>query len=270
VSTGDRHFSPPNGGDLAPALSALREHLGELQLPQIAHRRRAIILFEGPHGAGKKFVLKQLAAALDPCHFVVHSTAYDRREGSEGHWLARFWRQLPSAGNTAIFFRSWYRRILEDRVLGRTAADSVARVFDEINEFEAQQRDYATLLVKLYFDVSADSRSVGKAPGARAMRMLSSSPPMTLRISVRWKSYAATPTPVGRRGGPSTAMMSSRRRLLPWKPLQKPGRRRCRPNRRNSSLRRGSPKPGSLSSSPRSSSRPRAGARSAGRRSSRR
>ena len=156
MSTGGRHFSPPNGGDLAPALSALREHLGELQLPQIAHRRRAIILFEGPQGAGKKFVLKQLSAAFDPCHFVVHTIGYDRREGSEGHWLARFWRNLPSAGHTAVFFRSWYRRVLEDRVLGRTAEDSVPRVFDEINEFEAQQRDYGTLLVKLYFDVSAD------------------------------------------------------------------------------------------------------------------
>src|SRR5205807_2792891 len=78
------------------------------------------------------------------------------RDASEGHWLARFWRQLPSAGNTTIFFRSWYRRVLEDRVLGRTAEESVPRVFDEINEFEAQQRDYGTLLVKLYFDVSAD------------------------------------------------------------------------------------------------------------------
>jgi polyphosphate kinase 2 (PPK2 family) len=137
-------------------LSALRGYLGELQLPQIAHGRRAIILFEGPDGAGKKRVLRQLAAAFDPCHFVVHSTAYDRREANDGHWLARFWRQLPPAGQTAIFYRTWYRRVLDDRVLGRTPEESVSRVFDEINEFEAQQRDYGTLLVKLYFDVSAD------------------------------------------------------------------------------------------------------------------
>lgn len=152
----DLNFAGPPNGDLGPALAALREHLGELQLPQIAHNRRAIILFEGPQGAGKKFALKQLAAAFDPCHFVTHSIAYDRREASEGHWLARFWRQLPSAGHTALFFRSWYRRVLDDRVLGRTAEESIARVYDEINEFEAQQRDYGTLLVKLYFDVSAD------------------------------------------------------------------------------------------------------------------
>jgi polyphosphate kinase 2 (PPK2 family) len=147
-----------DGGDFAvsSALATLRDHLGELQLPQIAHGRRAIILFEGLAGAGKKYALRQLAAAFDPCHFVAHVTDYDRREASEGHWLSRFWRRLPPAGCTSIFFRSWYRRALDDRVLGRTPEESLPRVFDEINEFEAQQRDYGTLLIKLYFDVSAD------------------------------------------------------------------------------------------------------------------
>jgi AMP-polyphosphate phosphotransferase len=145
-----------SGGRSDETLAALREHVGELQLPQIAHGRRAIILFEGLQGSAKKFALRQLVSAFDPCHCVVHPTAFDRREASEGHWLARFWRQLPSAGNTAIFFRSWYRRVLDDRVLGRTSEETVPRVFDEINEIEAQQRDYGTLLVKLYFDVSAD------------------------------------------------------------------------------------------------------------------
>jgi len=95
------------GQDATLSLSALREQVAELQVPQIAHGRRAIILFEGPDGAGKKAALKQIAAAFDPCHFAVHSTGYDRREASEGHWLARFWRQLPSAGRTSIFFKSW-------------------------------------------------------------------------------------------------------------------------------------------------------------------
>jgi polyphosphate kinase 2 (PPK2 family) len=138
------------------ALDALRDHLGELQLPQIVHGRRAIILFEGPEGSGKKFALRQLAAAFDPCHVTVHSIGYDRRQAAEGHWLARFWRALPGAGDTAIFFRSWYRRVLDDRILGRCDEAAVRRAFDEINEFEAQQRDYGTLIVKLYFDVSAE------------------------------------------------------------------------------------------------------------------
>jgi polyphosphate kinase 2 (PPK2 family) len=143
-------------GDQELALAALREHLGELQLPQLVHRRRAIILFEGAEGSGKKYALKQLAAAFDPCHYSVHCVGYDRREASEGHWLARFWRHLPPAGETTVFFRSWYRRVLDDRILGRIDDKTAARAFDEINEFEAQQRDYGTLIVKLFFEVGAD------------------------------------------------------------------------------------------------------------------
>jgi AMP-polyphosphate phosphotransferase len=158
----------------------MREHLGELQLPQIAYGRRAIILFEGPEGSGKKAALRQLAGAFDPCHYAVHVTAYDRREAAEGHWLARFWSQLPSAGRTSIFFRSWYRRVLDDRVLGRTDEATIERAFDEINEFEAQQRDYGTLLVKLYFDVSA---------GVQERRL-------AVRASNRWRSPAANEQPL--------------------------------------------------------------------------
>jgi polyphosphate kinase 2 (PPK2 family) len=150
------HIHGLSAGEIDAELAALREHLADLQLPQIAHGRRAIILFEGPEGAGKKQALRQLAAAFDPCHFAVHPVSYDRREAAEGHWLARFWRDLPTAGDTAIFFRSWYRRVLDDRILGRTDEAAVARAFDEINEFEAQQRDYGTLIVKLYFDVSLE------------------------------------------------------------------------------------------------------------------
>jgi polyphosphate kinase 2 (PPK2 family) len=136
----------------------LRDHLHDLQMAQIAHGRRAIILFEGPPGAGKKAALRELASAFDPCRFTVHEIRHDRRQASDGHWLARFWRSLPQAGDTAIFFRSWYRRVLEDRFFGRIDEKAVARAFDEINEFEAQQRDYGTLIVKLYFDVSPDTQ----------------------------------------------------------------------------------------------------------------
>ena len=141
--------------------------MSELQLPQIVHGRRAIILFEGPEGAGKKHALKQLSAAFDPCHYAVHCTRHDRREASEGHWLARFWRQLPGAGDTAIFFRSWYRRVLDDRILGHVDGKALARAFDEINEFEAQQRDYGTLIVKLYFDVAAEVQEARLAERAQ-------------------------------------------------------------------------------------------------------
>lgn len=151
-------FSVNKGDPIATdaVLAALSNQLHELQLAQIAHGRRAIILFEGPEGSGKKAALRQLAAAFDPCHYAVHHCSLDRREASQGHWLARFWAQLPTAGNTSIFFRSWYRRVLEDRLAGRIEEAAVARAFDEINEFEAQQRDSGTLIVKLFFSVSPE------------------------------------------------------------------------------------------------------------------
>jgi polyphosphate kinase 2 (PPK2 family) len=160
-------LNPPgvgNPGNLREAIAtdsvlhALKEQLHELQQAQIAHGRRAIILLEGPEGSGKKAALRHLAAAFDPCHFTVHQCQFDRREAGQGHWLARFWAQLPTVGNTAIFFRSWYRRVIDDRVLGRVDESAMARSFDEINEFEAQQRDYGTLIVKLYFDAPAEAQ----------------------------------------------------------------------------------------------------------------
>ena len=143
-------------------LSQLRERLAELQQSQIFHNRRAIILLEGLQGSGKKSALREIAAALDPCHFTVHSSHFDRREASDGHWLARYWRNLPSAGNTTIFYRGWYRRVLDDRLAGRVDDHAAHRAFDEINEFEAQQLDAGTLLAKLFFTVD---------PGVQARRL---------------------------------------------------------------------------------------------------
>ena len=66
---------------------------------------------------------------------------------------------MPEAGNTAIFYHSWYRRVLEDKLLGLVNDKEWKRAFDEINEFESQQRDYGTLIVKLFFHVTDATQS---------------------------------------------------------------------------------------------------------------
>ncbi|MBA3666135.1 MAG: polyphosphate kinase [Sphingomonas sp.] len=143
-------------GDADAALGALQDRLARFQVAQIVHRRRAIVLLEGWIGAGKKAALRRLVGAWDPSHVQVISV--DGAEGAddERHWLAPFWSSLPSAGETSVFYRSWYRRIVEERVAGRMDDKRWARACDEINEFEAQQRDHGTLVVKLFFHVAAD------------------------------------------------------------------------------------------------------------------
>jgi polyphosphate kinase 2 (PPK2 family) len=141
----------PFKGDVAGALAALQHRVARAQLSQIVHQRRALIVIEGPEGGGKREFVKLLGAALDPTRFTVTTVAPDRRRAREGHWLARFWASLPEAGYSAIFFHSWYRRVLEDKLLGLVTDKEWKRAFDEINEFESQQRDYGTTLVKLFF-----------------------------------------------------------------------------------------------------------------------
>ncbi len=146
----------PFAGDATEALLALQERLARLQTSQIVHRKRAIILFEGWIASGKRAALRRLAGAWDPSHFRVRTVGGADEADDDRHWLAPFWSRLPAAGDTAIFYRSWYRQIIEQRVFGGASDKAWARACDEVNEFEAQQRDHGTLVVKLFFHVSAE------------------------------------------------------------------------------------------------------------------
>lgn len=149
----------PFSGDAGEALEALQASLARLQLSQIVHRKRAIILFEGWMGSGKKSVLKRLVGSLDPTHVRVIRVAGSDEADDERHWLAPFWSRLPAAGDTTIFYRSWYRLIVEQRVLGNLDDKRWARAIDEINEFEAQQRDHGTMIGKLFFHVTPEKQA---------------------------------------------------------------------------------------------------------------
>lgn len=125
-----------------------------LQRAQIVHRKRAIILFEGWHGAGKKAALKKLTVSLDPCHFIVHDVSVPNAFEGDRHWLAPFWSALPNAGQSAIFYRSWYRRASEAMAIGKLSSKALSQILDEVNEFESQQCDHGTIVIKLFFHVS--------------------------------------------------------------------------------------------------------------------
>ncbi|MDQ3074105.1 MAG: polyphosphate kinase [Pseudomonadota bacterium] len=148
----------PLGGDDSVSLAELQARLAQLQIAQIAHRQRSLIIFEGWTGSGKRDALKLLAASWDPCHLSTRCVGGGESDDDERHWLAPFWSALPPAGDTTIFYRSWYSRLIDDRAAGRMEAKRWTRACDEINEFEAQQRDHGTLIVKLFFHISADTQ----------------------------------------------------------------------------------------------------------------
>lgn len=145
----------PFVGDVAAVLAALHERLARLQLAQIVHRRRAIIVFEGWPDAGKD-ALRRLTGMLDPCHATTHATPTELEDSDERHWLAPFWGALPRPGHTTIFYRSWYARLLLARMGGANERKAFLRACDEVNEFESQQRDHGTLIIKLFFHVTEE------------------------------------------------------------------------------------------------------------------
>jgi polyphosphate kinase 2 (PPK2 family) len=149
----------PFAGDPDAALASLQDRLARLQLSQIVHRKRAIMLFEGWMGSGKRAVLKRLVGSLDPTHVRVIKVAGSDESDDDRHWMAPFWSRIPSAGDTAIFYRSWYRLIVEQRVLGKLDDKGWARAIDEVNEFEAQQRDHGTMIAKLFFHVTSERQA---------------------------------------------------------------------------------------------------------------
>jgi polyphosphate kinase 2 (PPK2 family) len=142
-------------GDYSKDLAALQERLSRILAAHIVHKKRAIVVFEGWDAAGKGGAIQRLTAKWDPRAFHVWPIKAPTEEEKVRHFLWRFWARLPGAGEIAVFDRSWYGRVLVERVEGFAAEAEWRRGYDEINEFEAQQGYDGTTIVKLFFHVTA-------------------------------------------------------------------------------------------------------------------
>src|SRR5512139_24409 len=144
----------PFEGDYEAALAALQERLSRILVAHIVHKRRAVIVFEGWDASGKGGTIQRLTAKWDPRSFEVWPIAAPSEIEKAHHFLWRFWTRLPAAGEIAVFDRSWYGRVLVERVEGSAVEAEWSRGYDEINEFEAQQVDAGTSFVKLFLHVT--------------------------------------------------------------------------------------------------------------------
>ncbi|USI73015.1 polyphosphate kinase 2 family protein [Sphingomonas morindae] len=142
------------GGEYREELSALQARLRRVQRAHGLHRRRTVILAEGPDEADREGVIRRITEACDMRHASAFQIRAATAEERAHHYLARFWARLPGDGRLHLFDRSWYGRVLGERLDG-LAQPLLRRAYDEINEFEAQQTDSGTLLIKLYLHLSA-------------------------------------------------------------------------------------------------------------------
>lgn len=100
------------------------------------NRREAVLVFEGWDAAGKGGSIRRLVERLDPRGYVVHSIAAPSVEEKQVHYLQRFWSRMPGPGRLAIFDRSWYGRVLVERVEKFASKEAWKRAYGEINAFE--------------------------------------------------------------------------------------------------------------------------------------
>jgi polyphosphate:AMP phosphotransferase len=117
-----------------------------------------ILVFEGFDAAGKGGAIRRITGALDARSYQVIPIAAPTDEERAHHYLWRFWRHLPRAGRLTIFDRSWYGRVLVERVEGFATERDWRRAYSEIGDFEEQLMDHGTVLVKYWVHISQDEQ----------------------------------------------------------------------------------------------------------------
>jgi polyphosphate kinase 2 (PPK2 family) len=139
-------------------LKALQAELHELAFKVYAQKVPVVVVFEGMDAAGKGGAIKRLTENIDPRGYVVWPIAAPAGDDRERHYLYRFWRRLPEQGQIAIFDRSWYGRVLVERLEGFCSEEAWKRAYSEINHFERELTDFGTVILKFWLHISKDEQ----------------------------------------------------------------------------------------------------------------
>ena len=139
-------------------LQKIQLDLLEAQQRFFKEKRRLIIGFEGWDAAGKGGSIRRLTEKLDPRSLRVHPIAAPSAEEQGKHYLYRFWTRLPAPGEWAIFDRTWYGRVLVERIEKYCAKDAWKRAYDEIARFEQMLVEDGAVLVKIFLHISPEEQ----------------------------------------------------------------------------------------------------------------
>ena len=136
----------------------LQERLLRLEHEIYVHRIPVVIVYEGWDAGGKGGNIRRLLQGLDPRGYEVVPIAAPTDEELAHHYLWRFWRHVPKAGHITIFDRSWYGRVMVERIEGFCTTQEWRRAFQEIREFEGQLVSAGTVLIKFWLDLSPEEQ----------------------------------------------------------------------------------------------------------------
>jgi len=139
-------------------LRQLQERLNQKTTAKKFTTQGLILAFEGNDAAGKGGAIRRVREALDPRRFRVHGIAAPTDEERAHPYLWRFWRHIPPRGDVAIFDRSWYGRVLVERVEGFASQDDWMRAYQEINDFERQLDEANYCVIKFWLAISPDEQ----------------------------------------------------------------------------------------------------------------
>ena len=146
VVSGKAHPADDGGKELIAEITALARD------PRF-EKRSLVLAFEGMDAAGKGGAIRRLTAALDPRQFQVVPVSSPSEEERAQPYLWRFWRQLPRQGRVTLFDRSWYGRVLVERVEGLCDEADYLRAYSEINDFEHELHRAGTIVIKFWLQI---------------------------------------------------------------------------------------------------------------------
>jgi polyphosphate kinase 2 (PPK2 family) len=129
---------------------------GHLDSPQIGPG--VLVVFEGSDAGGKGGAIKRIVEPLDPRHYRVSTFAKPSFDEKRKHFLWRFWKEVPGLGGMALFDRSWYGRVLVERVEGYATKEQWKRAYEEIVQFERGLVLEGVIIVKFWLQISAEEQ----------------------------------------------------------------------------------------------------------------
>ena len=195
-----REVPPLSAVDLSPKVSdedyhrELKKEKKKLQrLHSALYREKVpvVIGFEGWDAAGKGGAIRRLSWALDPRGFDVVPIAAPTPDALARHYLWRFWRELPKNGHVVLFDRTWYGRVMVERIEGLTSEVRWRQAYDEINAFEKELSDWGAVVLKFWLQIDPDEQ-------LRRFTARQETPEKQYKITdedwrnrVKWDRYAA-------------------------------------------------------------------------------